>query len=115
MTGQIDPLTLHIPPRAAPARQAEERRLSDRRERHAVDHLQSGLVAVIKDAAGQLVDLKRLTIGVKTLMVDRERDCLEELRELGARISIDDFSTGYSSLSYLKQVPPTNSRSTGPS
>jgi EAL domain-containing protein (putative c-di-GMP-specific phosphodiesterase class I) len=30
---------------------------------------------------------------------------LEELREMGVRISIDDFGTGYSSLAYLKQVP----------
>lgn len=30
---------------------------------------------------------------------------LEELRELGCKISIDDFGTGYSSLSYMKSLP----------
>ncbi|KZE69482.1 hypothetical protein AWM68_04245 [Fictibacillus phosphorivorans] len=30
---------------------------------------------------------------------------MEELRELGVRLSIDDFGTGYSSLSYLKDFP----------
>ena len=30
---------------------------------------------------------------------------LEQLRSLGARISVDDFGTGYSSLAYLKQFP----------
>jgi diguanylate cyclase (GGDEF)-like protein len=30
---------------------------------------------------------------------------LEELKQLGVRISIDDFGTGYSSLNYLKNLP----------
>ncbi len=30
---------------------------------------------------------------------------LQQLREMGVRLSIDDFGTGYSSLSYLKQFP----------
>ena len=30
---------------------------------------------------------------------------LEQLREIGVRISVDDFGTGYSSLSYLKRLP----------
>ncbi|HEY1092810.1 MAG TPA: bifunctional diguanylate cyclase/phosphodiesterase, partial [Burkholderiaceae bacterium] len=30
---------------------------------------------------------------------------LEELRELGVKLSIDDFGTGYASLAYLKQLP----------
>ncbi|GIP40098.1 hypothetical protein J31TS4_33780 [Paenibacillus sp. J31TS4] len=37
--------------------------------------------------------------------VERARDTLRELKELGVKISIDDFGTGYSSLSYLKQFP----------
>jgi diguanylate cyclase (GGDEF)-like protein len=32
-------------------------------------------------------------------------DRLEQLRELGVRLSLDDFGTGYSSLSYLHQFP----------
>jgi diguanylate cyclase (GGDEF)-like protein/PAS domain S-box-containing protein len=30
---------------------------------------------------------------------------LQELRDLGVRVSIDDFGTGYSSLNYLKRLP----------
>ena len=30
---------------------------------------------------------------------------LEQLHEMGVRISIDDFGTGYSSLLYLKRLP----------
>ncbi len=30
---------------------------------------------------------------------------LQELRDLGVRISLDDFGTGYSSLSYLQSFP----------
>lgn len=30
---------------------------------------------------------------------------LQELKELGVRISVDDFGTGYSSLNYLRQLP----------
>lgn len=37
--------------------------------------------------------------------LDRVRDILVDLRELGVRIAIDDFGTGYSSLSYLSHLP----------
>jgi EAL domain-containing protein (putative c-di-GMP-specific phosphodiesterase class I) len=30
---------------------------------------------------------------------------LQELKDIGIRISLDDFGTGYSSLSYLKRIP----------
>lgn len=30
---------------------------------------------------------------------------MQEIQNLGVRISIDDFGTGYSSLSYLKNLP----------
>jgi predicted signal transduction protein with EAL and GGDEF domain len=33
------------------------------------------------------------------------RACLQQLRDLGVRISLDDFGTGYSSLSYLHSFP----------
>ncbi len=35
--------------------------------------------------------------------VDQATQTLEQIRELGPKISIDDFGTGYSSLSYLKR------------
>lgn len=42
-----------------------------------------------------------------TLMRDESRvvTILQELREMGLRVSIDDFGTGYSSLRYLREFP----------
>lgn len=37
--------------------------------------------------------------------VEQSRSTLEQLGNLGFKISIDDFGTGYSSLQYLKQIP----------
>ena len=36
---------------------------------------------------------------------DRTRHTLDELAQIGLRLSVDDFGTGYSSLAYLKQMP----------
>ena len=113
MTGQIDPLTRFAFHRAL--RQLGEWPKNVGPVGVAVNVTPSiicnpELVDVIKGAAGLAsMSLERLTVEVteNALMVDRERShrVLEELRELGVRISIDDFGTGYSSLSYLKQVP----------
>ncbi|ARF14447.1 bifunctional diguanylate cyclase/phosphodiesterase [Sporosarcina ureae] len=40
--------------------------------------------------------------------VDYCQNILQELREIGIKISIDDFGTGYSSLSYLTKFPLTH-------
>ena len=37
--------------------------------------------------------------------IDSSISMLSRLRELGIRLSIDDFDTGYSSLAYLKRLP----------
>jgi len=37
--------------------------------------------------------------------IDRVSPVLEQIRNLGIKISVDDFGTGYSSLSYLKNLP----------
>jgi diguanylate cyclase (GGDEF)-like protein len=111
MTGQIDPLTRFSFQRALRQLGEWPKNLGD--VGVAVNVAPSiicnpGLVDVIRSAAGP-VPLERLTVEVteNALMVDRERShrVLEELREMGVRISIDDFGTGYSSLAYLKQVP----------
>ncbi|TVX94366.1 EAL domain-containing protein [Paenibacillus agilis] len=43
----------------------------------------------------------------ESMMMDicRSTSTLQELKELGVRISMDDFGTGYSSLNYLKMFP----------
>jgi diguanylate cyclase (GGDEF)-like protein len=44
----------------------------------------------------------------ESALIDRRQghlQALEQLQQLGARVSIDDFGTGYSSLSYLKHLP----------
>ena len=46
-----------------------------------------------------------ITEGILVDNVEQVINKLEQLRELGCRISIDDFGTGYSSLAYLRQFP----------
>lgn len=37
--------------------------------------------------------------------LDRTRDYIRAVKDMGVRISVDDFGTGYSSLSYLRRFP----------
>lgn len=46
-----------------------------------------------------------ITESMAMQQVDSVIDKLQELKEMGIKISIDDFGTGYSSLSYLKKFP----------
>ena len=113
MTGQIDPLTRFAFQRAL--RQLAEWPKAVGQIGVSVNVTPSiacnpELVEVIRSAAGLFsVDPSRLTVEVteNALMADRERSrqVLGEIRELGVRVSIDDFGTGWSSLAYLKQVP----------
>ncbi|MFC6331893.1 EAL domain-containing protein [Paenibacillus septentrionalis] len=70
---------------------------------------QSNLVQVINDIlekTGLAPQYLELEI-TESMMMDAEisGSILNDLKELGVRISLDDFGTGYSSLSYLKLLP----------
>jgi diguanylate cyclase (GGDEF)-like protein len=70
----------------------------------------SNVVNVVREAltaSGLLANRLELEITESVLLQDTEatRASLNQLRELGVRISLDDFGTGYSSLSYLHSFP----------
>ena len=46
-----------------------------------------------------------ITEGIFLDNFDEANKVIEEIRNLGIKISLDDFGTGFSSLSYLKQLP----------
>lgn len=54
--------------------------------------------------------LLNIELTESTLMASHRnpQEILEELKNIGIKLSIDDFGTGYSSLSYLKQFPINN-------
>jgi diguanylate cyclase (GGDEF)-like protein len=76
----------------------------------AVQFRRKGLVEAVRgalEASG--LPGHRLELEVtETLLVDNRQEALRllnELKDLGVRISMDDFGTGYSSLSYLQSFP----------
>jgi EAL domain-containing protein (putative c-di-GMP-specific phosphodiesterase class I) len=74
-------------------------------------HFRRGNVAqAIRDAlAASGLPAGRLEIEITESVfledTDQTRHVLDELQEMGVRISLDDFGTGYSSLSYLHSYP----------
>lgn len=68
------------------------------------------LKAMVKnalDVSGMAPELLELELTESVVIEDFRSglNCLNDLKELGLKISIDDFGTGYSSLSYLKELP----------
>ena len=71
---------------------------------------QHGFVSTVKDLIDELgfnPSALVLEVSESGLMTDASSnaDRLQQLRELGVRISVDDYGTGYSSLSYLRKLP----------
>ncbi|MGI9309204.1 MAG: EAL domain-containing protein, partial [Gammaproteobacteria bacterium] len=52
----------------------------------------------------EMIELE-LTEGLLMVDTDASQKCLKKLKEIGFRISIDDFGTGHSCLAYLKRFP----------
>jgi len=76
----------------------------------AVQLRESGLYAAVKRGlAVSGLDSKFLTLEItETNVMQNEliaRAILNEVKQLGVKLSMDDFGTGYSSLSYLKRFP----------
>ena len=59
------------------------------------------------ESSGLSADRLEVEITESTLLRDTDvtRSAMQQLHDLGARISLDDFGTGYSSLSYLHSFP----------
>ncbi len=64
-------------------------------------------IADLLSTSGLPAEKLQLEITESAIMVDlgRAMENLNRLREIGIRLSIDDFGTGHSSLSYLKKLP----------
>ncbi len=70
----------------------------------------ANLVGVVRDAldaSGLAADRLELEITETVLLRNTQAtlDTLHQLRDLGVRISMDDFGIGYSSLNYLRRFP----------
>lgn len=62
-----------------------------------------GILRLTKLSAEQLE--VEITEGILLNDMDHAIDILNQLRDLGVGISLDDFGTGFSSLNYLRQLP----------
>lgn len=64
------------------------------------------LAAVLKKTGmgAEWLELE-ITEGMVTGNIERTRQLLSEIKEMGVRVAIDDFGTGYSSLAQIKHFP----------
>lgn len=71
---------------------------------------QPNFVEIVQDAlilSGLKPELLELEITENIMIEDTPKfiETLQQLKEIGVKLSLDDFGTGYSSLSYLKDFP----------
>jgi EAL domain-containing protein (putative c-di-GMP-specific phosphodiesterase class I) len=71
---------------------------------------QDSLIQVVREALHRSgMDPARLDLEIREDMVLRNPErairLLNQLKEIGVRLVIDDYGTGYSSLNYLKRLP----------
>jgi diguanylate cyclase (GGDEF)-like protein len=76
----------------------------------AVQFNHPGLIKLVREALERhALEARCLTLEITESTAMRDADAsmviLQQLDEMGVRISIDDFGTGYSSLLYLKRLP----------
>ena len=71
---------------------------------------QKSLISTLKETldktgiSGDLLDLE-ITEGILMENTDELIDTMNNIKDMGIKISVDDFGTGYSSLSYIKSFP----------
>ena len=73
-----------------------------------MDNLSNGrTLDLLMDIKGEFVEYLTLEVTERIFSKDIEkaRDILVSLKDMGFRIMIDDFGTGYSSLSYIHKLP----------
>lgn len=71
-------------------------------QEHVVEHFKAMIKSVGIEAGSVELEITERYVMEHT---KQNQDILDELRNIGFRISIDDFGTGYSSMSYLKTLP----------
>ena len=75
--------------------------------RNLLDRALPKQVAALLERCGVAAELLELEVTETSMLASptRARAVLDELADLGIRLSIDDFGTGYSSLAYLRELP----------
>lgn len=75
-----------------------------------VQLLQADIVDIVKDTLKKTqISPRNLTLEVTESLaindMERMKEILNSIRELGVRIALDDFGTGYSSLNHIREIP----------
>ena len=112
-TSLIGPLTLYVIEEALRQIRAWQQEGVELRvavnlsTRNLLDRALPKQVAALLERCGVAAELLELEVTETSMLASptRARAVLDELADLGIRLSIDDFGTGYSSLAYLRELP----------